>query len=731
MVRALALAAASLAPAGPPDEIPAWRRCETAIDWWHAAQVPDGELLLGELVMQRRLVPWSEEWVGAAIEAAPPVEAWLEEAGRRRAPVLWYVPATEGQHMILPHLLDRYLMVGPLSDPELAALVSRRFVPLKLPAGGELARRFGLVVPEVQEPAFLVLAPDGEELLRLERVLTFQPEWLAAQLEGVLEELGESAAPGAERAEAAAAYARAGTLDGGLALADACLLDGAPAAAAEVLDALAADDARVLLRRARIARRARRGDEALAMLERARAAERADDVADELALEVGLVQLGLRRLDEAEAALEPLFTARARGADEAGFRLASVFWATRRERLAVDVWRRTARAFPESTWGAKSAACAAVGTDGLRGEAPLPRSMERLGWLADEVYAPAADTRWRRAPEDALDVARGAVEFLLETQRSDGAWLGSRWGGDGGETPLEPISEEAGIFANIHTAITALAASALLEWRELAPEEIDDALARAEPYLLRDDLVVRGDAVAWVYADAYRLAYCARRWPDPAARPQRVGAAMRAWIAHLAAQQTETGGPFRHYSYTSTFVTAMVTACLLEARAVGLEVEQAVLERAADVLEAARGGDEGLFGYLVDAPQVNRTPAGAACRQPLCLWVLWRLGRVSRDELEPALDLYLSTWASAIEPGRTSNFHVPALDGTAGYFFFHNFLPATWTARDAPSARARALLLEKLVELPEIDGAFLDAGFSYGKSYGTAAALRALRVLTD
>lgn len=39
-------------------------------------------------------------------------------------------------------------------------------------------------------------------------------------------------------------------------------------------------------------------------------------------------------------------------------------------------------------------------------------------------------------------------------------------------------------------------------------------------------------------------------------------------------------------------------------------------------------------------------------------------------------------------------------------------------------------LLALLCALPEIDGTFIDAGFSYGKCYSTAMALQSLHLLT-
>lgn len=731
----LALLALASAPAAPgPDDVPAWERCYAAVDWFAAVRPPvESEARLNELAMSSGFGKFAREWIGAALGRTPGPDAWLAEARAARRPVLWYVPAIEGSHVILPHLVDRYVEVGLWSDPRVAELLERRFVAVKCPAAGELARRFDLVPPRFVEPGYLVLSPEGEVLLRVDGLYTFQPEAHLGLLRGLLAELGPAAAPSPSLRRARAAWEADPSAERSLALAREALADGEPTLAERALDD--ADErhgrgpARDLMR-AELLREERRTDEARALLDELDDAASAPGARDGAARERALLALAAGDLAAAEEPLRRVASGTGPRAPECGYRLGALLWLTRREDEARAAWSDVLARFPDDLWAARSSAYLAVGTDGMPGEGPLTRGMEDL--LAPDPASAATGTRGPRPTDDVDEVVRRALGFLLRQQRSDGSWLGSRWGGDGGAAPAEPVSLGPGTLANIHTAISALACLALLEWRTLAPHEVDAALARGEPYLLRDDLVVRDEtAVIWSYADAFRALYFARRFPDAAVRPEHVSAALDGWVGALLRQQEELGGSFSHFTYTSTFVTAMVVLCLDEARAAGVPVPEPAFGRAADVLAAARGGEQGLFGYLLEVPALNRTINGAACRQPLCTLALLRCGRGGAEDVAAGLDLYLQSWAGAVEPPRKTNFHMPELDGSAGYFFFHNLLAAALATRVTGERRPelRARLLERVCELPEVDGSFVDSGFSYGKGYSTAAALCALAEL--
>ncbi len=708
-----------------------WSACSDAIEWFARADTPDTEAELMQLVMGGGLVAHSEAWIEHAMASVPPVSAWLEQARATRRPVLWWVTAVEGQHMILPHLLDRYLDIGVFAAPELAALVERRFVAVKCPAGGTLAARFGLTTPAFLQPGLLVLSADGEVLAKLDRCAVFQPEPYAAFLRDVLAGLDDASHSDAfERARAAwteragqgdaIAFAREAMLDGDLATAEVALrrvLESSP------------NDPEATFGLARLAVVRQHEDEATRLLDSLDLEHAAPDRIQAVSLERGKIAQGLGRIDAAAEHFERARSAGGAHTTEAGYRLGATLYATRRENEAVAAWRRAVESDPASIWSARSAAYVAIGTDGLRGEGPLTRGMESLAW--SEPLSARDGSRWRRDADDVDDLVARAVAFLLTQQRSSGAWLGSRWAGGGEAAPDDAVGEGPGLFSNIHTAISALTCAALLECNGrvgVSSEAVARALADGERYLLRDDLVVRGDTTAWVYADGFRLLYFARRYPDPDARPAAVRDGMQSWIDELLMQQDETGGSFRHFSYTSTFVTAMVLLGLDEARAAGFDVPDFVYERCADVLEGARDGERGLFGYLLDAPGVNRSPAGAACRQPLCVLALLRCGRTDQADVVAALETFCANYDAFVEPPRKSNFHMTTVGGSAGYFFFHDFLAASMALADCGDRRKEfaARLKQFLLELPEVDGTFLDSGFSYGKSYSTAAALLSL-----
>ncbi len=621
---------------------PLWKRCYTAVNWFHAAEVPDTEAMMVKLVMGGKLVEHSREWIGAAIKAAPSIEACLAEAKKQKKLLFWYVPAVEGQHIILPHLLDRYMMVGPLSHGDVIEALNENFVCLKLPGGGALAKRFGLEVPRFIQPGLLFLKPDGTVVHRMDRISTFDASYFRFVLEEVLRRHGGGAVP----------PPTAKLLQG-----EQLFKDGRYQAAAERLALHAQWDQLPQQKR--------------------------------VLYYLGIVRYIMR--------------------DEAG---------------AKDAWTKAAGGHPANVWVGKAHACAAVGKDGRPGEAALVRSMQGVGPLADEVFRLAPDTQWRRKRSDARDVTRRALAFLISQQRSRGHWPGFRWGGGGDGGPQ---------IENFEVAIAALCASALLAWRELAPEQVDAALARADKFLLGKDVrFERGEAYVWTYADGFRLMHYARRLAAKNA-PAGIKKHMRRWVKELLQHQKDNDGSWKHYVYKSTFVTAAVTYCMHAAREAGIKVPKSAFETAAKTLDGARGGPRGLYGYMLDHPHVTRDMKGAGNRQPLCEWAQYLCGEADTKRLQTALEIFFEAYPQSAEPARKTNFHIPSLGNTAGYYFFHNFYAACEAARltGRKAKQNCEKLLGLLCELPEIDGSFIDCGFSYGKSYSTAMALLSMKALTD
>ncbi len=733
-------ALAALCVAAPPDDglepkqdpLPWEVRAHRVLPWHHAAEVPNTETLLMKLVAAQRLAAYSEEWTAEAVAAAPSFDDCLAEARRTGRLLLWYVPHVPGQHMILPHLLDRYATIGLFCDPELVTLITRRFVAVKLPAAGAWAKRNGIAAPDFLEPGLLVLDGEGRPRLRMDRINTFD----AGYFHHVLRELAEhhgARSDGQRRAETA--WAERSDRANGMALARESLNDGAHAAARAALEGLGdAAGAEGEYLHAILARREHDVGRALAHLDRALALDPDAGLRFDVLVERALLHLRTGGIDRAAKTLDALATLEPAGARaaEAGFLRAAARYASKDEDAAVAAWRATAERFPDAAFGVTSAAYAKRGSDEELGEGPLTRSMADVRWLAKDAYALGPDTQWRRTRDDADDVVRRGMEFLLLAQRSNGSWRGPRWGGGPEEAADSAATEAKTRNENLQIAISAVACAALHAWRERMPDAVDAALARGEEFLLQDDTIERGAAVAWVYADVFRVWHFARRLATlgPERRAEAMDAIAR-WVDQLVAQQDETGGAFQHFVYRSTFVTAAVTWCLADARELGVDVPERVFPRAAALLESCRGGDAGLYGYLTDDPAVTRSFVGAASRQPLCEWTLFRCGERTPAHLDAAVDLYLEHYHAGTETARKANFHVPSLDHHAGYYFFHNFYPTCRAAKDGADGVADRAgeLLDRLCELPEIDGTFIDSGFSYGKSYGTAMALLSMKEL--
>jgi hypothetical protein len=432
--------------------------------------------------------------------------------------------------------------------------------------------------------------------------------------------------------------------------------------------------------------------------ERAEILHRAGRFEEVLALEAsplrrGLALLGLKRFDEARRMLE-----RAEG-PEALYHLA-----------AIDAWtgkdpgprlRALARAHPDSPWGWRAAANAVPAEDSL----PLGPMAHHL---EDFFLRPPAGTPTdtRRPATDAEAAARDALDFLLRAQREDGGWRDARYA-------YWPDPE---ILPNVWGAVTALAAWALWEWRDLAPGRAEDALRRADAYL-RDDRRLAPGRNEECYAQAFRLRYFAARGDV---------AAMGRVVARLAAIQ-DAAGHWAH-EYPNPFSTAVVVLALHEARRAGAEVPEALFRRAAEALLSKRG-DRGRQPYRVEDPGPD-SEKNSMSRSALCERALQACGRASRDDVAAAVESFWK-FADRLEAVRLCDYHS---DGRlAGFFYFHAYLPLAEAIRSLGPGPASEAGLDRIrrriLAVPEWDGSFLDS-HEIGKSYGTAAALLILRRAT-
>ncbi len=398
----------------------------------------------------------------------------------------------------------------------------------------------------------------------------------------------------------------------------------------------------------------------------------------------GVALLALGRFDEARAALEK-----------------ETFPEALYHRAAIDAWtgkdpaprlRELTKRHPDSPWAWRAAMNLVKGDDSLPA-GPLAHHLEDFS-LRPPEGAPASTNL---PATDADDAARRAVDWLLRAQHEDGAWRDARYA-------FWPTPE---ILPNVWGAVTALAALALFEHREIAPARIDAALARADAWL-RDDRRLAAGKNEESYAQAFRLHYFAAR---------RDGAMLDRIVARLGAMQ-DRDGHWPH-EYQNPFSTAVVVHALAVARKAGAQVPDVLLRRAADALLATRG-PENRQAYRVGEPPDN--PKSSSSRTALCQLALHEAGRGTLAEVAAGLDGYWM-FAGRMEAMRLCDYHS---DGRlAGFFYFHAAFHALEAARaldGEPRASTRRRIRERTLLLPEWDGSFLDS-HEIGKSYGTAMAL--------
>jgi hypothetical protein len=323
--------------------------------------------------------------------------------------------------------------------------------------------------------------------------------------------------------------------------------------------------------------------------------------------------------------------------------------------------------------------------------------------------------------------AARAVDFLLRAQREDGSWSDSRysygWAAymirsrtkDGLLEPGYSSWPDVGLHPNVFVAVTALAALALQEWRDVAPARIDPALARAEKFLRDDENLAPGRCEA-CYADAYRLLFFAGKQDVPR---------MNRMVRRLVELQDRDG--FWSHEYPSAFATAAVVRCLALGRKAGAEVPDAVFHRAADALLKTRG-EGGRQAYRHEPGKGMSSEKNSMGRTASSELALYDCGRGSLEDVAAGVGRYW-THLARLEAVRTCDNH--ADEELAGFFYFNAVFHMVEAARALPEP-SRSGHLQKfraqILAIPERDGSFVDS-HELGKSYGSAMALLILRRL--
>lgn len=339
-------------------------------------------------------------------------------------------------------------------------------------------------------------------------------------------------------------------------------------------------------------------------------------------------------------------------------------------------------------------------------------------------------------------VGRG-IAFLLKDQNRDGSWGTAERTKD--LNIYAPLPEA---HLDYRAGVTALCVQALLEVPDPS-KEARAALDRGETWLFENLPRLRRsspDVLYNIWGHGYgiqTLVAMYRAKPDDAERRNRIRDQIAQQIAMLTRFEAVDGGwgyydfefqTQRPASYTASFMSAAVLLALHDAKQIGVEVPQKIVDRAIASINRQQKGDLSyLYGeYLRNEPvySINQ-PQSSLGRTQACNAALrvWGDDRMTDDVLDVCLDRLFSRniW---LDIGRKRPIPHESFFAVAGYFYYFGHYYAARSIEMLRPDRRRPQqqqLAYRLVQLQEKDGSWWDYPlYNYHQQYGTAFAIMSL-----
>lgn len=334
-------------------------------------------------------------------------------------------------------------------------------------------------------------------------------------------------------------------------------------------------------------------------------------------------------------------------------------------------------------------------------------------------------------------------------------WIRGKRTATSAEWPYEGVYREKGVIPpGYRVGGTAIACLALLA----APGLDQDASRRASfdkgvAFVLGEleknpDLFAGFTATYDVrgWAHAYGLELCLTALdlrvlkPEVATRAERMVKTLVKVLEETEIKKTGGWNYARRGGYdkstpASPFMTAPTLMFLFHAKARGLAVDAAVVERALKTLEEARL-DNDAFQYSTNPSRKSTTGGddvpGACARMAAAELALHLAGRGSTERLRRAVDAFFTHWGELEVRRRQSGTHIPPYMIAPYYFHFGHRYAALAIERlpEAERAPLRDRLRATYWKTREPSGAWNDREFVRSESFGTAMAMLGLATPT-
>jgi hypothetical protein len=347
-------------------------------------------------------------------------------------------------------------------------------------------------------------------------------------------------------------------------------------------------------------------------------------------------------------------------------------------------------------------------------------------------------------PAADIDAAVGrGLDFLLKTQNKNGSWGSADIYRPGDIYAPVPQSHQA-----FRAAVTSMCISALIEVGGQRPEIIN-SLDRAEDWLFQNLPHVRRatpDVFYNVWTHAYSIQALVRmlgRKTDDAQRARKIHELIRQQIDLLDRYETVDGG-WGYYDFkahtkkpsdsSNSFVTAAVLIALAEAKKVGEDAPQRLIDRGkASIIRQRKPDFSYDYGeYLKYVPQMSiNLPGGSLGRSQACnaAMRIWGDKEVTDAIIKNWLDRLFARngW---LDMGRKRPIPHESWFYVAGYFFYFGHYYAAECIELLPQADRPPFqdqLAHVLLAVQEKDGSWWDFPmYDYHQQYGTAFALMSL-----